>query len=42
MGGRALRRKRKIIAIWSIIAGLLVAAILALCMYMLNGGLNHP
>lgn len=29
MGGRALRRKRKVILIWSIIAGLLTSGVFA-------------
>jgi hypothetical protein len=36
MGGRALRRKRRVILNWSIIAGLLVSAILAIILYVLN------
>jgi hypothetical protein len=36
MGGRALRRKRRIILRWSIVAGLLVSAVLAILLYMLN------
>ncbi len=36
MGGRALRRKRKIILQWSIAAGLLVSALLASALYMMS------
>lgn len=36
MGGRALRRKRRVILQWSIVAGLLVSGILAFLLYMLN------
>ena len=36
MGGRALRRKRKIILIWSILAGGLVSIVFALSLYFLN------
>ena len=35
MGGRALRRKRKIMLQWSIVAGLLVSAIVASLLYFL-------
>ena len=36
MGGRAARRKQKLILHWSLIAGLLVSIILALVIYLLN------
>jgi hypothetical protein len=36
MGGRALRRKRRIILRWSIAAGLLVSLVLAAILYLLN------
>jgi hypothetical protein len=36
MGGRALRRKRRLILRWSIAAGLLVSAALAALLYFLN------
>ena len=35
MGGSALRRKRKIMLKWSIVAGLLVSAIVASLLYFL-------
>jgi len=35
MGGSALRRKRKIMLQWSIVAGLLVSAIVASLLYFL-------
>ena len=35
MGGSALRRKRKMMLQWSIIAGLLVSAIVATLLYFL-------
>ena len=35
MGGSALRRKRKIMLQWSILAGLLVSAIVASLLYLL-------
>jgi hypothetical protein len=35
MGGRALRRKRKLIMQWSIAAGLFVSAIVAGLLYLL-------
>ena len=35
MGGRALRRKRKMMLQWSIVAGLLVSAIVASLLYFL-------
>jgi hypothetical protein len=38
MGGRALRRKRKIILIWSIIAGIIVSGVLGLILYLLSSG----
>jgi hypothetical protein len=36
MGGRAFRRKRRIIIQWSIAIGLLVSALLALVLYLAN------
>jgi hypothetical protein len=36
MGGRALRRKRKVFLIWSIVAGIITAAILATGLYFAN------
>jgi hypothetical protein len=36
MGGRALRRKQQLILRWSIIAGLLVSAVLAGLLYLLS------
>jgi hypothetical protein len=36
MGGRNLRRKRKIILGWSIAAGLVVSAILACLLYLIS------
>ncbi len=36
MGGRNLRRKRKVILTWSIIAGLLTSAVLAWLLYMFS------
>jgi hypothetical protein len=36
MGGRALRRKHKVILTWSIIAGLLVSFALGALLYALN------
>ena len=36
MGGRALRRKRKIILQWSIATGLLVSALLASALYLMS------
>ncbi len=38
MGGRNLRRKRKIILRWSIIAGIFASAILACLLYWMS---NH-
>ena len=35
MGGSALRRKRKLMLQWSIVAGLLVSAIVASLLYLL-------
>ncbi len=37
MGGRNLRRKRRIILQWSIVAGLLTSALLAGLLYLLSG-----
>ena len=36
MGGKAARRKHKTILQWSIVAGLLVSAVLAAVIYFLN------
>jgi len=36
MGGRNLRRKQRIILRWSIIAGIVVSAILAYLFYVVN------
>jgi len=36
MGGGAARRKRRLMLQWSIIAGILVSALLAAAMYILN------
>jgi len=36
MGGRALRRKRRIILQWSILAGLLVSGLVAEILYLLS------
>jgi hypothetical protein len=36
MGGRAARRKQKIILQWSIIAGILVSALLAAALWLFN------
>jgi hypothetical protein len=38
MGGRALRRKRKVILSWSIIAGLFVSLVVALVLYVMSRG----
>jgi hypothetical protein len=38
MGGRALRRKRKVILQWSIAAGLLVSLLVAGLLYWLSVG----
>jgi len=38
MGGRAARRKHRIILIWSVVAGLFVSAALAVALYLMN----HP
>jgi hypothetical protein len=38
MGGRALRRKRKVILTWSIFAGLLVSLAVALALYFMSKG----
>jgi hypothetical protein len=35
-GGRALRRKRRVILQWSIVAGLFVSAALAFVLYLLS------
>jgi hypothetical protein len=37
MGGRAARRKQMLFWKWSIIAGLVVSAILGVVLYLLNG-----
>lgn len=36
MGGKALRRKRKVFLIWSVVAGLFVSLTLALTLYFVN------
>ena len=36
MGGRSLRRKRRLILAWSIAAGLLISALLAGVLYLVN------
>jgi hypothetical protein len=36
MGGSSLRRKRKLILQWSVVAGILVAALVACVLYWLN------
>ena len=36
MGGRSLRRKRRVILRWSILAGLIVSAALAYLLYLVN------
>lgn len=36
MGGRALKRKHKTILRWTIVAGLLVSAVVALMLYFMN------
>ena len=36
MGGSALRRKRKVFLVWSILAGIVVSAILAAGFYFAN------
>jgi uncharacterized membrane protein YozB (DUF420 family) len=36
MGGRALRRKHKLIFRWTIAAGLFVSAFLAVMLYLMN------
>ena len=36
MGGRAMRKKRKIMLVWSVIAGLLVSISLAATLYFVN------
>ncbi len=36
MGGRALRRKHKLILRWSVAAGLLVSAFLAVLLYLID------
>jgi hypothetical protein len=38
MGGRALRRKRKVILQWSIVAGVLVSLLVAGLLYWLSVG----
>ncbi len=38
MGGRASRKKRKVILVWSVIAGLLVSLSLAATLYFVNLG----
>jgi hypothetical protein len=41
MGGRALRRKRKIILRWSILAGLFVSVLVACLLYLLSLAGRH-
>ncbi len=36
MGGRALRRKQRLILRWSLVAGLVVSIVLAVLLYLLN------
>jgi hypothetical protein len=36
MGGRALRRKRKLILQWSIVAGLFASAVVAWILYLIS------
>jgi hypothetical protein len=36
MGGRALRRKRKVILQWSIVAGLFASAVVAWILYLIS------
>jgi hypothetical protein len=36
MGGRALRRKRKLILQWSIVAGLFASALVAWILYLIS------
>jgi hypothetical protein len=36
MGGRNLRRKRRVILQWSIVAGLLVSAVLGCLLYLIG------
>jgi hypothetical protein len=36
MGGRAFRRKRKIILSWAVVAGLFVSAMVACLLYLLS------
>ena len=38
MGGRALRRKQKVILQWAIIAGLLVSTVVACLLYYMSKG----
>jgi len=38
MGGRALRRKRNVMLIWALAAGLVVSCTLAGLLYLLNAG----
>ncbi len=38
MGGRALRRKRRIFLCWAVAAGLLVSGIVALILYQMGKG----
>jgi hypothetical protein len=42
MGGRALRRKHRRILRWSLLAGVLVSALLAGLLYLLNTMMRHP
>ena len=41
MGGRALRRKRKLILRWSIAAGLFVSALVACLLYLISSLGRH-
>jgi hypothetical protein len=36
-GGRATRRKHRVILLWAIVTGLVVSAVLALVLYLMNG-----
>ena len=36
MGGRGLRRKRRLILKWAVISGLIISAVLAALLYWLN------
>jgi hypothetical protein len=41
MGGRALRRKRKLILQWSIVAGLVASALVTGILYLLYSKTGH-